>query len=168
MILKVPTGEVVARVPTTIRAELLQQLAISPDGAHLALVGDGRLELREVPTLRIEKEARYDGLPSCLMAVSKGGQFVAVGRSRIEVWETAAGRVYVLDELNHHLEQWLRDGPTLTDSYAKLQYCLSALTFVDDSSRLCAITHDGIFVIWDVATGKCVERKQIAKVVHLK
>jgi len=173
--LDVSNGRILHRVRTAIAADGGGRTRVARGGGY-AIAGyskDG-IELRELPSLELSKKLVVDGEShsTAEMAVSKDGNYVAFGWSRLEVWDTRTGKIHLVDKLNEDIvnsDSFRVKGPQfpLTVAFAQQQYCLSRLEFVGDGHQLLAVTHDGYVALWDVSTRKCLLRKRVLEVEHL-
>jgi hypothetical protein len=152
-------------------------MAVSNNGAYVALLGHNHIEVRSVPSLAmmrmlsLAKEGDYWNI-----AISDDGQHVAFGIDRLEIWDTRTGIVELLDKMNSELlsskrfrcrECYANRDDVGGRYFAAMQLCIANLRFLAEADRLAVLTHDGHFAIWDVVKKSRVEATRIADVDYL-
>jgi len=150
-------------------------LPVAADGGrYVALLGRDAIELRSLPSLAVVKQNRHNGYPS-RGAVSSDGRYVAFGLEQLELWDTDSNRIHILDEMDSKtiLSDTFRhrDDPVGDDAFGTFaaidQRCLGSLRFAGEGPLLAAVSHDGVFSLWDVSKCKCLRRDRMATVEYL-
>ena len=87
------------------------------------------------------------------IAVSHDARYVAFGSDRLQLWDSATTHVRTLDAMRSSVN-WCGDGSFFPgDDFSfidmGIQYCLSDIKFIDDSTRFAVSTGDGTYAVWD-------------------
>jgi hypothetical protein len=164
------------KVQTEITAEGMWRTAVADGGQYCTVRGRKGDELRRLPSLELVRRLQpsrdtIGAGPGAGLAVSRDGRYLALGDARLELVEVASGKVHLLDRMNEEIVNSKQDltpeGYPLSEGFARMQYCVAALRFVGDGSQLAAVTHDGVFTLWDCSTRTCLRRTRIAEVEYL-
>jgi len=170
IVLDVASKRLLARVRTEIDAEGMWQTAVADGGLYCAVRGRGRIEVRSLPDLSLVKSVDLGGTNHVIagnsIAISPNARYLALGTERLELVEIASGKIHLLDKMNEYLvNSQLRLAPEpfgeLGEALVRAGYCVATLRFVGDGGQLAAITHDGVFTLWDCSTRTCLRRAHI-------
>jgi WD40 repeat protein/serine/threonine protein kinase len=124
-----------------IEGGLVRRIALSPDGAVLAVVTPMSVELRDAVegTLRRRRLGQIDGFGVAFPpATSTGGQMVTWSEDAVKIWD--------LDE---------RRGAFVLGRHQTLAGDVATSS---DDRWVASVARDGDLVVWDVATGASVAR----------
>jgi len=150
-------------------------VVVADGGRYGALLGQGGIELRALPSLALLKKSGPRDYQYYEGAVSSDGRYVAFGLERLELWDTDANKVELLDEMDSKviLSDTFRhrDDPVGDDVFGRVaaqdQHCLACLRFIGESHRLAAVSHGGIFSLWDVSKRNRLRRDRMATVEYV-
>jgi hypothetical protein len=179
----VVSGRLVQRVagPAPVLAPW-SRIAVAGNGKHALFYSDDAIEIRELPSLRLSSQLNIKRLstftddPVFSLAVSHDARYVAFGSDQLQLWDTRTSTVQTLDAMRSNTLRAMRNSLFPSEDplehiseefFARRQYCLADIRFIEDSSKFAMVTHDGTYAVWDADSGACLRRDHIAKVVYL-
>jgi WD40 repeat protein len=138
----------------------------SPDGKNLGVASSGKsLQLLDMatkkPVCRLQglDDPKFQNKRLCYMAFSPSGQLFAAGElygNGVRIWDTHSGEIL-----------WKLSWPRSIDPKQDLELVdrrrrtgVDAICFSSDGRTLRAVGSDGVFRVWEVATGKLRYRVQ--------
>jgi hypothetical protein len=158
------TGRILVRQATE-ASGLFDCIRVAKDGKHLAVAGTSSVELRSLPSLAVSGTISLSH-DAWKIAISPDGRYVALASTALGVWNTATGEVQMFDasqgKSKRYRQRHVAKSPDFSrDYFHAFRDYAAALTFIGDGSKLAMTTVDGVFSLWNVATGECIRSEEV-------